>query len=128
MGGGAQDAEPGRPDRARHRSRYETRVYFGEQSPDYSIVGKAVEDASDVELDLPSGDAAVDEDEVSDATTTTTYDGDGGVPVGSFFNQLMYAVKFGEPNFLLSERVNDNSEVHLQPRPRASGSRSSRPG
>ena len=32
---------------------FETRIYFGEQSPDYSVVGKAGEDADDVELDLP---------------------------------------------------------------------------
>ena len=40
---------------------YETRVYFGEQSPDYSIVGKASGDDKDVELDLPA-DAAGDDD------------------------------------------------------------------
>ena len=33
------------------------------------------------------------------------------MPVGGTFNQLMYAIKFGEPNFLLSGRVNDNSDV-----------------
>ena len=45
-------ARRGRADRPR-RDGYETRVYFGEQSPDYSVVGKAGEDAPDVELDLP---------------------------------------------------------------------------
>ena len=83
---------------------YETRVYFGEESPDYSIVGKADEDSPSVELDL--GNAASD-----DEGQTTTYDGEGGVEVGSFARQLMYAVRFGDPNFLLSERVNDNSKV-----------------
>ena len=68
----------------------------------------------DVELDLRrrprhAGDAQ---------DPTTTYAGKGGVPVGSFFNQLMYAVKFGEPNFLLSERVNGNSEVLYNRNPR----------
>ena len=82
---------------------YENRVYYGEQSPDYSIVGK-VGGGPDVELDL--GDAGTD-----DEGETTTYDGEGGVEVGSLLDQLMYAVKFGEPNFLLSERVNDNSKV-----------------
>ena len=46
-----------------------------------------------------------------DEGETTTYDGDGGVEVGSFVRQLMYAVRFGDPNFVLSERVNDNSQV-----------------
>ena len=80
---------------------YESRVYYGEQSPDYSIVGK-VEGAGDVELNL-GGE--------SDSSESTTYDGDGGVDVGSTLRKLLYAVKFGDPNFLLSERVNENSKV-----------------
>jgi uncharacterized membrane protein (UPF0182 family) len=83
---------------------YEDRVYFGEMSPDYSVVGKASENASDVELDLGS---TTGEEEGQ----TTTYDGAGGVPVGSIFEKLMFAVRFGEPNFLLSGRVHENSEV-----------------
>jgi uncharacterized membrane protein (UPF0182 family) len=95
---------------------FETRVYFGEQSPDYSVVGR--EDGSKaVELDLPAGQAAA-KGQGDTGDTTTTYDGDGGVPVGSFFNKLMYAVKFGEPNFLLSERVNSESQVLYNRTPR----------
>lgn len=84
--------------------KFETRVYFGEQSPSYSVVGKA-KGGRDVELGLDENDP----DEAAD--TRTTYDGKGGVPVGSTFDQLMYAIKFGEPNFLLSGRVNGNSKV-----------------
>lgn len=80
---------------------YQSQVYFGEESPDYSVVGKTGSETG-VELDLGNADGT---------DQTTTYDGSGGVPVGSLFNQLMYAVKFGEPNFLLSSRVNDNSQV-----------------
>ncbi len=87
---------------------YERRIYFGEKSPDYSVVGKSGADSSNVELSLPSTGA--EEGEESD-TTTTTYDGEGGVPIGGTFRQFMYAVKFGEPNFLLSGRVNGNSKV-----------------
>lgn len=84
--------------------KFETRIYYGEQSPSYSIVGRP-KGANPVELGLPqSGD---DEDD----NTRTTYEGTGGVSVGSTFNQLMYAIKFGEPNFLLSGRVNSNSKV-----------------
>ncbi len=90
---------------------YEDRVYFGEQSPTYSVVGKASEDSQDVELDLGSGS---DED----AEQTTTYDGEAGVPVGSAFSKLMFAVRFGEPNFLLSGRVHDNSQVLYNRTPR----------
>ena len=92
---------------------YEDRVYFGEQSPDYSVVGKTGEDAQDVELDL--GDA-----ENADEGQTTTYDGAGGVGVGNLFSQLMFGLRFGEPNFLLSGRVHENSQVlyHREPRER----------
>lgn len=83
---------------------FETRVYFGEQSPSYSIVGKSGADANDVELGL----ADTDNDE---GDQRSTYDGKGGVSVGSTFNKLMYAIKFSEPNFLLSGRVNGNSKV-----------------
>lgn len=83
---------------------YEGRIYFGENSPSYSIVGKRSEDAVDIELDLP-GDVG------SDADRTTTYDGEDGVPVGGLFNKLLYAVKFGEPNLVLSERVHENSKI-----------------
>ena len=76
---------------------YESRVYFGEQSPDYSVVGK-VSGAQDVELDL--GNAGAD-----DQDETTTYDGDGGVKVDSLLDELLYAVKFGDPNILLSQRL-----------------------
>ncbi|MGH3362562.1 MAG: UPF0182 family protein [Nocardioides sp.] len=82
---------------------YESRVYYGERSPDYSVVGKR-EGASDVELDLGNRSSG-------DEGQTTTFDGEGGVEVGSFLDQLLYAVKFGEPNFILSERVNENSKV-----------------
>ena len=89
---------------------YESRIYFGEDSPDYSVVGKSSDDAASVELSLASG--TEDEDQ------TTTYDGAGGVDIGSTFNQLMYAVKFGEPNFLLSGRVHGNSQVLYNRTPR----------
>ena len=91
---------------------YEGRVYFGEQSPDYSIVGRP-DGAGPVELDLGSSNATLDVED-----QTTTYDGLGGVGVGGFFNKLMYAVKFGEPNFLLSGRVNEESKVLYNRAPR----------
>lgn len=89
---------------------YEGRVYFGEKSPSYSIVGRP-EGSNDVELDLPKGAR----EETSGATT---YTGSGGVPVGNLFHQLLYAVKFSEPNFLLSSRVYDNSKVLYDRNPR----------
>ena len=89
---------------------YESRIYFGEQSPSYSVVGKEKDDSPSVELGL----AGATEDEEQ----TTTYDGDGGVPIGSTFRQLLYAIKFGEPNFLLSGRVHGGSEILYNRTPR----------
>jgi len=95
---------------------FESRVYFGEQSPSYSIVGK-VDDGDDVELDLPRGETSSD-DEEEEAGTETTYDGRGGVKVGNLFQKLLYAVKFSEPNFVLSSRVNEESKVLYDRNPR----------
>ncbi|MGE0168278.1 UPF0182 family protein, partial [Nocardioides sp.] len=82
---------------------YQGAIYFGEQSPKYSIVGK-VDGGSDVEFDLP-------ESTDGDKGTTTTYDGKAGVPIGGLWNQLLYAVKFSDPNIVLSSRVNANSKI-----------------
>jgi uncharacterized membrane protein (UPF0182 family) len=100
---------------------FEERVYFGERSPDYSVVGRG-EGEEAVELDLQrsttaadpeagEGDPEAEEEAVEGSEGTTTYDGAGGVPVGSTFRQLLYAIRFGSTNFLLSGRVNENSEV-----------------
>ena len=89
---------------------YETRVYFGEQSPTYSIVGQRPGGAP-VEFDLPRGDR-------SDEEVATTYDGAAGVPIGNIFSQLLYAVRFSEPNLLLSSRVHENSKILYDRNPR----------
>jgi uncharacterized membrane protein (UPF0182 family) len=89
---------------------YEARIYFGEKSPSYSIVGKGEEDDQDIELDIP--------EEASGERGTTTYDGEDGVEIGGLFNQLLYAIKYGEPNFLLSNRVNDKSKILYERHPR----------
>ncbi len=92
---------------------YQPRIYFGEKSPVYSIVGKPA-DGTDVELDIPEEQAASGED----ATNNNTYEGDDGVEVGGVFNKLLYALKFGEPNILLSSRVNENSKILYERHPR----------
>ena len=90
---------------------YQPRIYFGEQSPQYSIVGKPGE-GRDVELDVPEGQGP------GGSSQTNTYDGAAGVPVGGFFSKLLYAVKFSEPNIVLSSRVNDNSRIIYDREPR----------
>lgn len=79
---------------------FQRQIYFGEDSPSYSVVGQQP-GAAPVELDTtPDG-----------RQTTTTYAGTGGVPIASTFRRLMYAVKFGSANFLLSQQVNADSKV-----------------
>ena len=64
-----------------------------------------------VEFDLPRGDRSDDE-------VATTYDGKAGVPIGNIFSQLLYAVRFSEPNLLLSSRVHENSKILYDRNPR----------
>jgi uncharacterized membrane protein (UPF0182 family) len=91
---------------------YRGQIYFGENSPEYSIVGKR-EGGKDIELDIPQGN-----EESAGQPRTNTYSGKDGVGVGSLFRKLLYAVKFNEPNFLLSSRVHDNSKVLYDRSPR----------
>ncbi|WP_028661309.1 UPF0182 family protein [Nocardioides insulae] len=90
---------------------FEDRVYFGERSADYVVAGRADGEPA-VELDLPARETGTEaEGEDGSQDNTTTYDGLGGVPIGSTFRQFMYAIKYGQANFLLSERVGENSEI-----------------
>lgn len=79
------------------------RVYFGEGSPEYSIVG-GTDNGVPRELDYPDDTAA-------NRQRNNTYDGTGGVPVGSPFNRAMFAIKYQEPNIMLSDLINDESKI-----------------
>ncbi|MGL4172670.1 MAG: UPF0182 family protein [Actinomycetota bacterium] len=81
---------------------YEPRIYFGEQSPSYSIVG-APEGKSPVELDYPDTSEA--------GQKNNTYSGKGGVGIGSFTRQAAYAITLQEFNILVSDRVNEKSRI-----------------
>ena len=78
------------------------RIYYGDQMTDYVVVGGRDE------FDRP----------VASGDVTYTYTGEGGVPVGNFVNKLLYAIKFREANFLLSEVVNSESKVLYDRDPR----------
>ncbi|MGY1634537.1 UPF0182 family protein [Geodermatophilus sp. SYSU D01186] len=79
------------------------RIYYGELIDDYSVVG-APEGATPREFDQP-------EDGSDEGQINNTYDGEGGVAIGSFFRQLTFAIYYRERNFLLSSAVNDGSKV-----------------
>ncbi|MFI0432801.1 MAG: UPF0182 family protein [Candidatus Nanopelagicales bacterium] len=86
------------------------RVYFGESSPDYSIVG-GPDGSTPREIDYP-------DDSDPTGQRNNTYDGKGGAPVGSPFNRLAFAVRFGEPNIMLSDLVNSDSRIMWDRTPR----------
>ncbi|MFZ0325207.1 MAG: UPF0182 family protein [Actinomycetes bacterium] len=87
------------------------RIYYGELSPSYSIVGAGPTDGPR-ELDYP-------DDSTQSGQRNNTYDGSGGVPIGSFFNKLLYATKYQEGNILFSDLVNVNSKILYNREPRA---------
>jgi uncharacterized membrane protein (UPF0182 family) len=79
------------------------RIYFGERSPDYSIVG-APAGAEPRELDFP-------DDTSPTGQRNNTYTGKGGVGVGDIFHKLLFAARFQDPNIILSSLVNSESRI-----------------
>jgi uncharacterized protein len=74
------------------------RVYFGEDETSYAIVG-----GHQLELDYPNASAS--------GQANTSYDGNGGVPVGSPLNRVLYTIKFHELNILLSGAIDSHSKI-----------------
>lgn len=83
--------------------KYEPRIYFGENSPAYSIVG-APEGTTPIELDYPSASDGGND-------TRTTFDGDGGPSIGNMFNRLIYALKFQSEQIVFSDSINEKSQI-----------------
>ena len=83
---------------------FQPRIYFGQSSPSYSIVDGPGSGNGGRELDLP----AVGSDQPQ---TSTTYAGSGGVPIGSWFRQLAYALKFHDANIVLSSQIGSGSKL-----------------
>ena len=83
---------------------YEPRIYFGQSSPTYSIVGAP--EGSEWELDYP-------DDESGGAVNTSfpTDEVSAGPSIGSLWNKLLYAIKFGSEQILFSERVTPESQI-----------------
>ncbi|RLG19210.1 UPF0182 family protein, partial [Candidatus Micrarchaeota archaeon] len=74
----------------------EPRIYYGEQTDEYVIVRSGTK-----ELDYPSGEKNV----------YTTYEGKGGVELSSPFRRLIYALKFGAVQILVSDSVKPESRI-----------------
>ena len=81
------------------------RIYFGENTTEYAIVGTA-EGLDPVELDTPGGG-----NDTGAGESYNTYDGSGGVPIGNIFTRALFASRFGNINLLLSSRVHSESKI-----------------
>ncbi len=89
---------------------FQPRVYFGQQQNTYAIVG-APPGRPPQELDYPFENA--------NGQQNYTYQGNGGVPVGSPLYRFLYAVKFRELNILLSGAINGDSKILYDRQPLA---------
>lgn len=69
------------------------RIYFGLNSPDYSIV-----DTTQQEIDGPT-------------EANYSYTGHGGVNIGSLFRRLMFAIHFRNGNIVLSNALTRQSQI-----------------
>jgi uncharacterized membrane protein (UPF0182 family) len=75
---------------------YEQRIYYGEKTTTYSIVG-----GPQKEIDYSD----------NDGEKTTSYDGNSGVSLSSPLNRAAYAVAFGEPQILYSGAIGEGSRI-----------------
>ncbi|MET9430305.1 UPF0182 family protein [Streptomyces sp. NPDC003036] len=74
---------------------YEQRIYYGEKTEQYSIVG-----GPQKELDYEQN-----------GEKTTSYKGKSGVSLENTFNRAAYAVAFSEPQILYSGAIGDGSRI-----------------
>ncbi|MFD4373535.1 UPF0182 family protein [Streptomyces sp. NPDC058486] len=75
--------------------KYQQRIYYGEKTDQYSIVG-----GPQKELDYEEN-----------GEKTTSYQGNSGVSLESAFNRAAYAVAFSEPQILYSGAIGDGSRI-----------------
>ncbi|MFE9402490.1 UPF0182 family protein [Streptomyces sp. NPDC006530] len=95
---GAPDfTESGLPTSGQLPSDYQQRVYYGEKTDQYSIVG-----GPQKELDYESE---------GKGQVTTSFEGKGGVSLSNPFSRAAYAVTFNEPQILYSGAIGKGSKI-----------------
>ncbi|MCZ9346971.1 UPF0182 family protein, partial [Streptomyces sp. TRM76130] len=72
------------------------RIYYGEETDTYSIVGGP---QKEIDYSDDSGEK------------TTSYQGDGGVDLSGPVNRAAYAVAFNEPQILYSGAIGEGSRI-----------------
>ena len=73
-------------------------IYYGERSNDFVLAPSGQR-----EFDYPAGEG--------DAAAYSAYDGAGGVPVASLGRRLLYALRFGSLNILLSSDLDERTRI-----------------
>jgi uncharacterized protein len=73
------------------------RIYFGEQTDSYAVVGSKTP-----EVDFPGPDGA---------ERTSSYTGKGGVAVGGPLRRLAFALRFGDANLIISKEVTSKAKL-----------------
>ncbi len=81
-------------------------IYFGQGfgSSSYAVVGQPKGSSRNVEFDHPGGNG-------SSKSAYTTYQGHGGIPIGSALRRLLFAVSLKSPNIFFSSEVNSASQL-----------------
>ncbi len=79
------------------------RIYFGELIKDYVIVG---------------GNPGALPREYDSRSENYTYEGKGGVPIGSWASRLLFAAYYGERNILFNQAIGTDSKVIYNQHPR----------
>ena len=77
------------------------RIYYSPMISTYSIVGGPSEGPK----------REYDSENAAGETNYYTYTGSGGVPVGNFFERLIFATHYADANFLFSSEINSDSKV-----------------
>ena len=73
------------------------RLYFGETQNDYVVA--------------PNGNREFDHPTKGDENVSVDYQGRDGVKLSSFWTRLLFAFRFGEPNFILSNYITPESKA-----------------
>lgn len=74
-------------------------IYFGELTNEHVYVRTRAK-----EFDYPAGEQNV----------YTTYEGEGGIGIGSFWRRMLFATRLGDAKLLLSDDLTDESRVLLR--------------
>ena len=90
--------------------KFQPRIYFGENVPDYSIIGGPKTDTP-VEFDYP-------DDASANGQKNYTYTGKGGVPMGGLLKKLLFAIQYQEQRIVLSSLINSESKILYNRSPR----------